>query len=69
MNINEILLDSAKAGYLEKVKLLIANGADLNAKNDDGWTPLNLASRYRYLEVAKFIETHIKSQEKPKVKK
>ena len=30
-------------GHMELVELLIAEGTDVNAKDDDGWTPLDLA--------------------------
>ena len=32
-------------GYKEVVKLLIDKGADINSKNDDGFTPLDMASQ------------------------
>ena len=44
-----------KDGSFEMVKLLIANGADINAKNDDEWTPLHIASRYGSFEIVKLL--------------
>lgn len=38
------LIEAAKAGYTEKVKSLIAKGADVNAKNEKGAIALMLAS-------------------------
>ena len=34
---------AAVRSHEEIVELLIAKGADVNAKNEDGWTPLDLA--------------------------
>jgi ankyrin repeat protein len=38
--------------------LLIANGADVNAKNDDGETPLYVATVYGKKEVADLLRKH-----------
>lgn len=40
-----------KNGFFELVELLIDHGADMEAKNEDGDTPLMLATRSNYLEV------------------
>lgn len=34
---------SNDSGYVDIFKLLIEHGADVNAKNDDGLTPLSMA--------------------------
>ena len=34
-------------GYNEVIKFLFEKGADLNAKDKEGWTPLNVAEIYR----------------------
>ena len=49
------LIDASKNGDLEKVKLLIENGADIEAKDNNGDTALILASYYRYLEVIQYL--------------
>jgi predicted LPLAT superfamily acyltransferase len=36
-------------------------------KDNYGCTPLHVASHYGRLEITEILETHIKSQEKPKV--
>ena len=34
---------AAREGHKEVIELLIAKGADMNAKDDDGTTPLDMA--------------------------
>jgi ankyrin repeat protein len=46
---------ASENGHLETVKLLIANKADVNAKNNDGWTALMSASRNGHLEIVKLL--------------
>lgn len=46
---------AAGAGDLGVVKVLIAEGCDLNAFDDMGWTPLHHAAREEHLEVAAFL--------------
>lgn len=41
---NQDLIDAAGKGDLETVKRLLANGADVNAKDNDGKTALMVAS-------------------------
>ena len=50
--LNEELLWASENGYLEVVKLLIENGADVSAKDNYA---LRWASRYGHLEVAKLL--------------
>jgi ankyrin repeat protein len=40
------LFIAAEAGYLEIVQRLIENNADINMKENDGWTALHIG-RYR----------------------
>jgi ankyrin repeat protein len=43
-NLNEQLIDAAASGNCKEVKILIAQGASINAKGDFGWTPLIIAA-------------------------
>ena len=46
---------AAAAGDLELVKALVAEGCDVNAFDDLGWTPLHHAAREEHLDVAAFL--------------
>ena len=47
--------DAAKANDVEKVKTLLANGADVNAKDKAGDTPLHLAAYSNAKEAAELL--------------
>ena len=40
-------------GNIENVKELLAHGANVEAHNDKGWSPLNIAIRNARFEIAK----------------
>jgi len=46
---------AATHGHTEIVQLLIAKGADVNAKDEDGFTALMNASAYRHKEVVQLL--------------
>jgi ankyrin repeat protein len=50
-----MLITSAKAGNLDYVKLAIAQGANINAKDDKGGTALHWAVYYNHKEIVKFL--------------
>ncbi|OJH30282.1 Phosphocholine transferase AnkX [Armadillidium vulgare] len=43
-----------REGNLNLAKLLFKNGASIYAKNNDGWTPVQLAAKYNNLDMVKF---------------
>jgi ankyrin repeat protein len=54
-------------GHIEVAKLLIERGADVNALDEEKWTPLHFASRFGHLDVAKWLLAHgasVNSQKK-----
>ena len=40
------------------VELLLNKGAEINAKNNDGQTPLFVASRYGHMDVVELLRRH-----------
>jgi len=49
------LIDAVYEGDLEKVKKLLDEGEDVNARDDYGRTPLHYASIYGIVDVVKFL--------------
>ncbi len=45
------------SGHKEVVELLIANGANVNTK-DQGWTPLDIAIEFEHSEIADILRKH-----------
>src|ERR1043166_7769290 len=53
------LHEATRAGHLEIVKLLVANGANVNATDFSGLTPLKLALGRRNTEIAELLRQQI----------
>ena len=49
------LQQAARDGHKEIADLLIAEGADVNAKNDYGWTPLHWAASRGHKEIVELL--------------
>ena len=49
---------AAGVGDLEKLALLLEHGADINAKDQHGFTALRVAARARLLQVVKLLIGH-----------
>jgi len=49
------LHEAVLEGDLQRVKKLLEQGANVNARNTVGWTPLHLAAEKGYLEVARLL--------------
>ena len=54
-HLRSALAEAIKRGDLQHTKKLIADGASLNARRDDGSTPLSTASFNGRLEIAKYL--------------
>jgi cytohesin len=52
------LHEAVRAGHLEIVKLLIASGANVNATDFSGLTPLKLALGWKHADVAAFLRAN-----------
>ncbi|MCK4292302.1 MAG: ankyrin repeat domain-containing protein, partial [Planctomycetes bacterium] len=49
------LLGAVISGDIEQVKLLISQGADIDAKDEDGRTPLHTAAKAGHLDIVKLL--------------
>ena len=47
--------NATEEGNIEAVKQAIANGVDVNAKNNDGWTPLHGAAANGHKEIVELL--------------
>jgi len=74
ININSIqdssgttpLHETCRDDEIEKVKFLVEKGANVNAKNNKGKTPLDMAKKGGYQNIVQFLEKSMK-QEHPSV--
>lgn len=45
------------SGNIELVRFLVESGADISAENVDGFTPLDLAWQFEFMELVKYLES------------
>lgn len=55
---NEALMEATRKGDLAQVQDLLEKGADVNTRDEYGWTPLTLAAEKGHLEIVKLLITH-----------
>ncbi len=55
MDLNEILIESAKDGNMLVLKATLEKDADVNAKDENGWTALIYAKRNGHTEIVNFL--------------
>ena len=53
-----MLLTASKSGNLDYVKLAIAKGANVNAKDEKGSTALHWATYYEHTDIIRFLLMH-----------
>jgi ankyrin repeat protein len=53
-----VAFEDSRFGHKEIVELLMAKGADLNAKNENGETPLDVAIQFKEFETADLLRKH-----------
>jgi len=58
MSLDSELLDAVREGDVRKVRELLDRGADVNAKSNNGWTPLDIARERGHVEVVRVIEEY-----------
>jgi hypothetical protein len=49
------LTNAARKGHLDICRLLIDKGADIEAEDREGWTPLHLVARRGHIEIARLL--------------
>jgi len=54
-DINEQMLEASTKGYVNEVMKLLKNGADVDTRNQENFTPLICASRYGRTETAELL--------------
>jgi ankyrin repeat protein len=54
-DLNSSLIQAVKDGDIDRVRLLIAQGADINTRDNRGGTPLHWAVYYNRKEIAKLL--------------
>ena len=53
--VDKALIEASIKGNVEDAKSLLENGANVNAQDDKGWTPLMFAAKSQNVELAKLL--------------
>lgn len=51
----DILWQAAKAGDAARIRMLVAEGVDVNVRDKNGWTPLHVATQYGHTEAMRAL--------------
>lgn len=51
-DLNEQLREAARTGDCAKIRLLVMSGADVDHRDEEGWTPFNIATSSGYAQAA-----------------
>ncbi len=51
-DLNEQLRQAARDGDAAKIRLLVMSGADVDARDEEGWTAFNIATAHGHASVA-----------------
>ena len=54
-NLDRALIDAARDGSIALVRRGLSRGADVNAKDDGGWSPLHSASTLGHKKIAELL--------------
>ncbi len=53
--LNKKLFDAVSGNRISEIEQLLKQGADVNAKTENGWTPLYCASNWNRIDIAKLL--------------
>ena len=53
--LNKKLFDAVSGNRISEIESLLKQGADVNAKTENGWTPLYCASNWNRIDIAKLL--------------
>ena len=69
MDLNEVLIEAAKDGNMIVLKAALDKGADINARDENGWTALMWAKKNGHSEIVEYLKRRgAIEKEVPKIK-